>query len=64
MYIPDKVKKFLRAEAGFGCPAEGCSSPYLTYHHFDPARREKEHRQPAGMVALCREHHDAAEGGA
>ena len=64
MYIPDKVKRQLRSEIGFGCPVEGCGSPYLTYHHFDPPRRVKEHNEPAGMVALCRKHHDDAEGGA
>ena len=64
MDIPDRVKKLLRAEVGFGCPVEDCGSPYLTYHHFDPPRRVREHNQPAGMVALCRKHHDDAEGGA
>lgn len=64
MNIPDRVKKQLRAEVGFGCPLEGCGSPYLTYHHFDPPRRIREHNDPAGMVALCRKHHDDAEGGA
>ena len=64
MNIPDRVKKQLRAEVGFGCPIDGCGSPYLTYHHFDPPRRIMEHNEPAGMVALCRKHHDDAEGGA
>jgi hypothetical protein len=64
MNIPDRVKKQLRREVGFGCPVEGCGSPYLTYHHFDPPRREHEHNEPVGMVALCRKHHDDAEGGA
>ncbi len=64
MYIPDRVKRQLRSEIGFGCPVEGCGSPYLTYHHFDPPRRVREHNEPAGMIALCRKHHDDAEGGA
>jgi hypothetical protein len=64
MYIPDKVRKALREEVGFGCPVEDCGSPYLTYHHFDPPRREREHNDIPGMIALCREHHDHAEGGA
>jgi hypothetical protein len=64
MSIPDRVKKQLRGEVGFGCPVEGCGSPYLTYHHFDPPRREREHNEPVGMLALCRKHHDDAEGGA
>jgi len=64
MNIPDRVKKLLRAEVGFGCPVENCGSPYLTYHHFDPPRRVRDHNEPAGMVALCRKHHDDAEGGA
>lgn len=64
MNIPDRVKRQLRAEVGFGCPVEDCGCPYLTYHHFDPPRRVREHNEPAGMIALCRKHHDDAEGGA
>jgi hypothetical protein len=63
MSIPDGVKKTLRKEVGFGCPVEGCGSPYLTYHHFDPPRRVRDHNEIPGMIALCREHHDHAEGG-
>jgi hypothetical protein len=64
MYIPDRVRKALRKEVGFGCPVDDCGSPYLTYHHFDPPRRVREHNEVSGMIALCREHHDHAEGGA
>jgi len=64
MNIPDRVKRQLRAEVRFGCPVEDCGNPYLTYHHFDPPRRVREHNEPSGMVALCRKHHDDAEGGA
>ena len=49
---------------GFGCPVPGCGSPYLTWHHFDPPWAVKEHHDPAGMIALCRDHHPEADGGA
>jgi hypothetical protein len=59
---PPDVRAELRREVGFGCPV--CGSPYLTWHHFDPPWREREHHDPAGMIALCRLHHDAADVGA
>jgi len=55
------TKRLLRKEVGFGCPI--CRKPFLTYHHFDPPWREQHHWNPDGMIALCREHHDKAEGG-
>ncbi len=55
------VKRLLRQEVAFGCPI--CRNPFLTYHHFDSPWREDHHRNPAGMIALCREDHDWAEGG-
>jgi hypothetical protein len=58
------VRQELAAEVGFGCPAPGCGSPLLTWHHFDPPWTERQHHEPAGMIALCREHHDAADAGA
>lgn len=58
------VRRALRKEVGFGCPVKGCGSPYLTWHHFDPPWNEREHHEPAGMIALCREHHDKADAGA
>lgn len=58
------VKRILRKEVGFGCPVEGCGNPYLTWHHFDPTWSEKQHHDPKGMIALCREHHDKADAGA
>lgn len=61
---PKAVRRALAEEVGFGCPVEGCGSPYLTWHHFDPPWNEREHHDVAGMVALCREHHDAADVGA
>jgi hypothetical protein len=61
---PKDVRKALAQEVGFGCPVEGCGSPYLTWHHFDPPWKESQHHDVAGMVALCREHHDAADTGA
>jgi hypothetical protein len=58
------VKKLLRKEVNFGCPVPGCGNPYLTYHHFDPPRRVREHNEPAGMIALCLDHAAKADGGA
>lgn len=33
------------------------------YHHFDPPWKEREHHDPAGMVALCKHHHPEADVG-
>lgn len=65
---PPEVRAALRQEVGFGCPAplgngERCGNPYLYYHHFDPPWREREHHDPAGMIALCGEHHPKADAG-
>jgi hypothetical protein len=43
---------------------DGCSNPYLEYHHFDPPWRERCHHDPDGMIALCAEHHRKADAGA
>lgn len=61
---PIDVRRILRKEVGFGCPVEGCGSPYLYWHHFDPTWEEKEHHNPDGMIALCAEHHKKADYGA
>jgi hypothetical protein len=61
---PADVLRELRAEVGFGCPVEGCGNPYLYWHHFDPPWAEREHHEPAGMIALCGEHHAKADAGA
>jgi hypothetical protein len=58
------IRTQLAEEVGFGCPVEGCGSPNLTWHHFDPPWSERPHHDPAGMVALCRQHHDAADANA
>jgi hypothetical protein len=58
---PVAVRRQLAEEVGFGCPVEGCGSPYLTWHHFDPPWAEREHHDPSGMVALCRDHHPEAD---
>lgn len=62
--IPKKVKEILREEVGFGCPVQGCGNPYLEYHHFDPPVHIKPHNDPAGMIALCAQHHKKADGNA
>jgi len=61
---PVDVLRELRREVGFGCPVPGCGNPFLTWHHFDPPWRGREHHEPAGMIALCREHADQADAGA
>jgi uncharacterized coiled-coil protein SlyX len=60
---PAEVRRILRTEVGFGCPVPECRKPFLTWHHFDPPWHEWQHHDPAGMIALCREHHDAADRG-
>lgn len=60
---PQKVKKILRQEVRFACPVPDCANPILTFHHFDPPWCDKQHHNPEGMIALCRSHHDLADGG-
>ena len=60
---PTDVIRYLRQEVGFGCPFPNCRSPILTWHHFDPPWRLEQHHRPDGMIALCRLHADAADGG-
>ncbi|WP_430413187.1 hypothetical protein [Kordia sp.] len=59
--IPKKVREALRKEVNFGCPIDGCGSPYLSYHHFDPPWHIENHHRPEGMIALCLEHHKQAD---
>jgi hypothetical protein len=61
---PTPVIRQLRQEVGFRCPVDGCGSPYLTWHHFDPAWRDEQRHRPPGMIALCVEHAAKADGGA
>ncbi len=61
---PIAVRRQLAEEVGFGCPVEGCGSPYLMWHHFDPPWRVREHHDPEGMIAICRDHHPEADAGA
>jgi hypothetical protein len=60
-YPPASVMRTLRQEVGFGCHVRGCGNPYLEYHHFDPPWSVREHHEPAGMIALCAEHHGKAD---
>lgn len=62
--IPRNIKEILRKEVGFGCPVNGCGSPYLEFHHFDPPYSISNHHNPGGMIALCSEHHKKADYGA
>jgi hypothetical protein len=58
---PKVVRDALCREIGFRCPVEGCGSPYLTFHHFDPPWRTRQHHESAGMIALCTEHAGKAD---
>lgn len=58
---PTDVRRQLRREVGFGCPIEGCGTPYLEYHHFDPPWHVEHHHDPARMIALCSKHHAQAD---
>ncbi len=59
---PMEILETLRREVNFGCPVANCGVPYLTWHHFSPPWRVREHHDPKGMIALCHTHHDMAEG--
>jgi len=61
---PIEVRRTLRREVGFGCPADGCGNRYLYWHHFDPPWSERQHHDPGGMIALCGKHHAKADAGA
>jgi hypothetical protein len=61
---PVSIRRQLRSEVGFGCPAPDCGNPYLYWHHFDPPWSERQHHNPEGMIALCGEHHAKADAGA
>lgn len=60
---PAEVRRALRQEVGFGCPVNGCRQAFLTWHHFNPPWNAEQHHRPEGMIALCRQHHDAADQG-
>ena len=47
---PEKVKRLLRQEAGFGCAS--CGHPFLEYHHIIPYEKDQ-HFRPEDMVCLC-----------
>jgi hypothetical protein len=57
----ESVRQILRREVNFGCPI--CGVPYLTWHHFDPPWKDEHHERPEGIIALCHNCHDKAEGG-
>jgi hypothetical protein len=57
---PKNIRERLRREVDFGCPI--CRSPFLTYHHFDPTWEPLHIHHEPGMIALCSEHHNFADG--
>lgn len=61
---PADIRRNLRREVGFGCPVNGCRSPFLEYHHFDPPWNEGLAHIESGMIALCPSHHAMADSGA
>src|SRR6266480_3320155 len=60
---PVDIQRTLRQEVAYGCPVNGCRQPFLTWHHFDPPWRIRQHHEPNGMIALCRQHHGFADAG-
>jgi hypothetical protein len=58
---PKEIRDRLRSEVNFGCPF--CRSPFLTYHHFDPTWEPQHIHYEPGMIALCSECHNFADGG-
>jgi hypothetical protein len=60
---PKSITQYLRKEVNFGCPVQVCGNPYLTWHHFDPTWKDKEHHNADGMIALCTKHAPLADGG-
>ncbi len=58
-----RVKRILRKEVNYGCPAPNCGKPFFTWHHFDPPWKIEKHYNPDGMIALCANHHGLAAGG-
>jgi len=60
-YIPEDIRKYLRKEVGYGCPIEGCRSPFLEYHHFDPKFKDGGIHRKEGMIAMCPSHHRKAD---
>ena len=51
-YIPERVKRQVRQECGFGCVV--CGLAFYTYEHFDPEWADmKEPHNPDGMALLC-----------
>ena len=61
---PNETIAQLLKEINYGCPIQNCCNPYLEFHHFDPPWNVKRHHDPKGMIALCSQHHRAADGGA
>lgn len=60
---PAAVRRTLCREVGFRCPIDDCGLPYLTFHHFDPPWRTRQHHNAAGMIALCSNHAAKADQG-
>lgn len=60
---PTEIRRKLRKEIGFGCPIQGCRSPFLEYHHFNPPWHEGHTHNVEGMIALCPSHHVMADRG-
>jgi hypothetical protein len=57
---PDRIKRTLRQEAGFGCCI--CGFPFYDYHHIIPYA-DDHHFRPDDMMVLCPNHHRKATNG-
>ena len=58
--IPQRVKRQLRQEAGFGCCL--CGYPYIQFHHIVPWAEDQHNRSEDMMVLCARCHHLATTG--
>lgn len=55
-YIPDKVRRKIRKDAGFGCVI--CGYPICQYDHIDPEFEIAKTHNPSKMTLLCGSCHD------
>ena len=54
-YIPEKVKRAVRQQCGFGCVL--CGSAFVQYDHFDPEFKDATDHRVEGIALLCPGHH-------
>jgi 2-keto-4-pentenoate hydratase/2-oxohepta-3-ene-1,7-dioic acid hydratase in catechol pathway len=57
---PKEIRDRLRREENFRCPC--CSSPFLTFHHFDPPWESEHVHNEAAIIAVCPRWHGFCDG--